>query len=161
MLLNVASLGATSTIGLAIDRSWIVKGTGSNRPSSIEGVDHVLTEFDSKFQALKNQYYACRILPSRVANGAVLYFRIYFFTSTQIAVWGSGGAAFSAWFPVGWHTVKCEYFANGQNRYTVDGTVRYSGTNRGSPDFYWTGAGTMLVDIGNRGGVLPAGCEWW
>ena len=32
---------------------------------------------------------------------------------------------------------------------------------RGIPDFYWSGAQTILLDVGNRGGALPAGYEWY
>lgn len=161
MLLNLQMSGAVSTLGLAINRAWIVKGTGSNRPPAIEGYDFTLTENDSLFKCLRDQWYACNMLPTRVQAGKTLYFRIHFNSSVQIAVWGNLGSAFYAWYNAGWHTVKCEYFENGQNRYTIDGVVRYSGPNRGVPDFYWGGVQTLTVDIGNRGGVLPAGCEWW
>ena len=160
MFLNVPSLWATQPpIGYAVDRTWIVKGSGGSRPAAVEGVDFTLTENDTKLVARINQYLAFRILPSRVAKGRNLYFRIYMPYNIQIAVWGSGNA-FSRWYTPGWHTVLCEYMTNGTNRYTIDGAVIYTGSIIAAPDFYGVGVGTILFDIGNRGGVPPAGAEW-
>lgn len=161
MFLNVPSMGATQApIGYAVDRAWIVKGTGGNRPAAVEGYDFTLTENDTKLVAKINQYLAFRVLPSRAAKGRNLYFRVYFPYNIQIAVWGAGNA-FSRWYSPGWHTVQCEYMLNGTCRYTIDGAVLYTGSVFGVPDFYGVGVGTILFDIGNRGGTLPANYEWW
>jgi hypothetical protein len=162
MLLNVPSLGATQpSINKAVDRAWIVKGSGGgSRPSAVENVDFRLSESDTKLEILVHQYLAYRMLYSRAAKGRNLCFRVYFPFETQIAVWGAGNA-FSTWYPAGWHLVQCEYMTNGYCRYTIDGVVRYTGTIFGVPDFYGVGRGTVLFDIGNRGGTPPQYYEWW
>jgi len=161
MLLNTITVGVEFQPRAPINRAWIVKGTGSNRPAATEGVDFTLTETDTKFVALRNQYMAFNFLPRYEAGVTKkLYMRFYIGLSTQVAVWGNGNA-FSRWFGAGWHTFHLEYYANGQNAYYIDGILLHSGVVRGVPDFYWTGAQTILFDVGNRGGVLPAGYEWY
>lgn len=162
MLLNVATIGSSAPpLGLAVDRAWIVKGSGGNRPNAVENVDFQLTENDTKLVTKVNQYLAWRMLLSRAAKGRNLCFRVYFPYNVQIAVWGAGGNAFSRWYTPGWHMVQCEYMTNGYSRYTVDGAVLYTGTIFGVPDFYGIGVGTILFDIGNRGGTPPQYYEWW
>ena len=50
---------------------------------------------------------------------------------------------------------------SGIDAYYIDNALIYAGAVRGVPDFYWSGVQTILFDVGNRGGVLPAGCEWY
>lgn len=102
MLLNTITIGAEFQPRAPINRAWIVKGTGSNRPAATEGVDFTLTETDTKFVALRNQYMAFNFLPRYVAGVTKkLYMRFYVGLSTQVAVWGNGNA-FSRWFGAGW-----------------------------------------------------------
>ena len=63
MLLNTITHGAELTLRPPVNRGWIVKGTGSNRPAAIEGTDFTLTELDTKFVARYNQYMAFNLLP--------------------------------------------------------------------------------------------------
>lgn len=161
MLLNTITLGAEFQARPPINRGWIVKGTGNNRPLAVEGSDFILTEIDTKFEARYNQYMAFNLQQRYVAGVTKkLFLRFYVGLSTQVAVWGSSNA-FSRWYPAGWHTLRCEYYANGQNAYYVDDVLMHSGSIRGIPDFYWVGVQTLLFDVGNRGGVLPAGYEWY
>lgn len=161
MLLNTITHGAELTIRPPINRGWIVKGTGSNRPAAIEGTDFQLTEVDTKFVALRNQYMAFNLQPRYVAGETKkLFMRFYIGLSTQVAVWGNGNA-FSRWFGAGWHEFRIEYYSNGHNAYYIDGALMHAGAVRGIPDFYWSGSQTILFDVGNRGGTLPAGFEWY
>lgn len=148
-----------------INLAWVVKGTGSNRPYAIRGTDFEVGDGLTKFTALKSQYIAFNLTSRFPALGGArkLYFRVYLPTTIQIAVWGVGGNAFSTNFGAGWHTVQCDYAADGTNKYYIDGALRYSGTIRGIPDFYWNGVSghTVLFDTGSRGGTLPAGYTWY
>ena len=153
---------APSKYGNVIDRSWIVKGPSTSRHLAEEGVDFTLTEDDTKFYMPIGQYFTIIMLPSRAvgAAGKSLYFRFYLSSTVQVGLW-KDGLAFAVSLGTGWHTARCDHFANGQNRYTIDGVVRYNGPKRWGIDFYWSGPRTIFFDVGNRGGVLPDGCEWW
>lgn len=161
MLLNTITHGAELTLRPPINRGWIVKGTGSNRPAAIEGSDFTLTELDTNFVARYDQYMAFNLQARYVAGETKkLYFRFYLARSAQVAVWGNGNA-FSRWFGAGWHDFRLEYYSNGHNAYYIDNALMHAGAVRGIPDFYWSGTQTILFDVGNRGGILPAGYEWY
>lgn len=162
MLMNLMSAPVTSSYGKVIDRSWIVKGPYTNRKPAVEGVDFTLTEEDTKFNMIVNQYFTVIMLPSRAvgAAGKSLFFRVYVNDTVQAGLW-KDGLAFALDISAGWHTFRCDHFANGQNRYTVDGVVRYNGPKRWGVDFYWSGPRTIFFDVGGRGGVKPSDCEWW
>lgn len=161
MLLNTINLGGELQLRPPVNRSWIVKGTGGNRPAAIEGSDFTLTEMDTKFVANYNQYMAFNLQSRYVAGVTKKLFLVFNIgLTTQIAAWGSGNA-FSRWYGAGWHTMHIEYYANGHNAYYIDGVLLYSGAIVGIPDFYWNGAQTILFDVGNRGSALPAGYEWY
>lgn len=159
MLLNGGIVSGLPMLS-GIDASWVMKGAWPNRVNAIEGVDYKLTESDTKLEILKWQVNTIRFQAARIVAPSALFLRIYVPYTASIELWG-GTAAFRVDCPAGWHTLKLEFFANGQNRYTLDGVVRYTGTIRGAVFVVWTGSGTLLADIGNRGGVLPAGFEWW
>lgn len=162
MLLNAMTVTGKSTYGKVIDRTWIVKGPSTSRVPAIEGSDFTLTEDDTKFVMPINQYFTIIMQRQRVreAAGKSLYFRFYLSNTVQVGVW-KDGLAFAINLGVGWHTARCDYYANGQNRYVIDGVTRYSGPKREAIDFYWSGPRTFYFDVGDRGGVLPADCEWW
>ena len=159
MLLNVMVAPALPTLS-GLDPNWIMKGHWSNRLPCVPGVDVLLSEDGTRLQVLKALQMTVRFSAARITVPSTLYLRIYVTFPVKIELWG-GNAAFQVDYAAGWHAIKLEYFANGQNRYTIDGVVRYTGTIRGAIYFGWAGAGTILGDNGNRGGVLPAGCEWW
>lgn len=159
MLLNSGIVSGLPMLS-GLDPSWVMKGTWQDRFNAIEGVDYRLSESDTKLELLRPQVIAVRLLESRITAPSSLFLRLYMPFAGKIELWGST-AAFLVDCAAGWHALKLEFFASGQNRYTLDGVVRYTGTIRGAVYAGWTGSGTMLVDIGNRGGVLPDGCEWW
>lgn len=159
MLLNVMDVKGLPMLS-GVDASWVMKGAWPNRFNAVEGVDYRLTESDTKLEILKWQVNTIRFYVERIVASSALFLRIYVPYTSSIELWGAT-AAFRVECPAGWHSLKLEFFANGQNRYTLDGVVRYTGTIRGAVYVVWTGSGTLLADIGNRGGALPAGFEWW
>lgn len=162
MFLSVMTTPSRSKYGKVIDRSWIVKGPSNARLPAKEGVDFTLTEDDTKFVMPINQYFTIIMQPSRIAEsvGKSLYFRFYLSSTVQVGMW-KDGLAFAVNLGAGWHTARCDYYANGQNRYVINGVVQYQGPKRWAIDFYWGGPRTIYFDVGDRGGVLPDGCEWW
>jgi len=162
MLLNAMMASGLSSYGKVVDRSWAWKGPSTTRVPAIEGVDYTLSEDDTKFVMTTNQYFTLVMLRERARNsvGKSLYFRFYLSNTVQVGVW-SNGVAFALDLGAGWHTARSDYYADGQNRYTIDGVVRYTGPKREVIAFYWTGPRTFYFDVGDRGGVLPANCEWW
>lgn len=126
---------------------------------TVEGVDTRITENATKVQLLRTFQFAMNTV-RRIRNGK-LYYRVYLPVRTEVSFWNGNTALWAQWL-TGWVDIICEYTEDNRNRYTINGVVRYSGPARTTVGFYSNSAsGTYLFDTGGRGGVLPAGCEWW
>lgn len=125
----------------------------------VEGVDAHYLDGMTKLQLLHPMILGFSGSPM-VRNGK-LFYRIYLPVRCELSFWNGSTALYAGWFEAGWHTFTCDY-TDTVNTYYIDGVQRYRGSAVTTPSVYTPSAsGTFLFDTGNRGGILPAGCEWW
>lgn len=125
----------------------------------VDGVDAHFQEGMTRLQLLYAMILAFNSSP--MVRKGKLFYRIYLPVRCELSFWNSSTALYAGWFEAGWHTFTCEY-TDTVNTYYIDGVQRYRGSVVTTPSVYTNAAsGTFLFDTGNRGGLLPAGCEWW
>lgn len=157
MMLHILGLGAGYPFGEGVTN--VRKLVGNTWIPTVEGVDTIISENATKVQMLRTLPIGMNATP-HIRNGK-LFYRVYLPVSTELSIWSGNTAVWAQWF-TGWVTIACEYTADNKNRYTINGVLKYSGALRSTVGIYCGAAsGTYLIDTGGRGGVLPAGHEWW
>lgn len=83
-----------------------------------------------------------------------------------IQPWQDGALFTSGISPNVWNELKVEYNVDGgtNSRWILNGSQQYYASKTADPSWFFGlfgGPNSVIFDVGNRGGVLPPGFEWW
>lgn len=142
--------------------------SGTVYRQAIEGTEYIFNDtMHTEVKFLRfNTFYNVDV--PMIANKKL--FLRFMFTGTYdrlvLQPWNAG-ALFTYGFNANtWYELKVEYGVDAgvNSRWTINNVQQYYGSKQAPVSWFFGifgGPNSTILDIGNRGGVLPPGFEWW